>query len=124
MTDDLHARLADALEVRIRTEDALGTVHRTIIWVVVDGAGRILVRSYRGAGARWYREATSGRPVALEIGADEHRVRVEPATDPDRVSACSSGFEVKYPGDPATPAMVHPDVLDTTLELRPIAPSD
>lgn len=122
MTDGLASRLRELREVRIRTESGRGQPHHTIIWIVVDDAGRLLVRSYRGAGARWYREAISGRPVALEVGGELHPVRVEPATDAERVAACSRGFETKYAGDPATPAMVHEDALDTTLELAPIRP--
>ena len=122
MTDRaLRQRLAEELEIRIRTRAADGTVHRTIIWPIVDDAGRILVRSYRGASARWFGEVTSGRLVEIEL--PDHTivpVEVEHATDPDRVAACSAGFEAKYAGDPATPAMVDESVLDTTLELRPI----
>lgn len=123
MTDlDLRQRLAEEPEIRIRTRAADGTVHRTIIWPVVDDAGRILIRSYRGASARWFREATSGRLVELELPDQTIApVDVERAPDTDRVTACSRGFEVKYAGDPATPAMVADAVLDTTLELRPVA---
>jgi hypothetical protein len=123
MTDgSLAPRLRDLHEVRIRTESEGGEPHRTIIWVVVDERDRILVRSYRGAGARWYREATSGRPVALEVKGELHAVSVEPAADAERVAACSRGFEAKYAGDPATRAMVADEVLDTTLELTPVRP--
>lgn len=121
MTDQLRQRLAHEPEIHIRTRAADDTVHRTIIWPVVDGADRILVRSYRGASARWYREATSGRLVEIELpDGTIAPVEVEDATDPERVAACSAGFETKYAGDPATPAMVADNVLDTTLELRPI----
>jgi len=120
MTDDeLLDRLARELEIRIRTRGEDGVTHRTIIWVVVDDRRRILVRSYRGASARWFREATSGRPVAIEVDGTAIDVAVEPATDADRIAACSAGFESKYAGDPATPAMVADAVLDTTLELTP-----
>ena len=43
--------------------------------------------------------------------------RIEHATDPERVAACSAELERKYAGDPATPAMVADQVLETTLEL-------
>jgi hypothetical protein len=121
MTDALRARLAADRQVRIRTRSAAGTLHRTIVWPIVDEAGRILVRSWRGARARWYREATSGRPVELEMwDRTIASVEVEHATDPERIASCSRGFETKYAGDPATRAMVADEVLDTTLELRPI----
>lgn len=43
----------------------------------------------------------------------------ERADDPARSAACSSELARKYAGDPATPAMVADEVLDTTMELRP-----
>jgi hypothetical protein len=113
-------RLRTEIEVRIATRPAPdGPEHRTIIWVVVDDAGRVLIRSYRGARARWYREALSGTEVALVVGAERHPITVEHATDAERVAACSTELERKYAGDPATPAMLRADVLDTTLELHP-----
>lgn len=119
-TAELLERLREEIEVEIETRSgAEAPPHRTIIWVVVDGKGRVLVRSYRGASARWYREATSGSPVALVNGEEVVPVSVEHAIDDDRIEACSAELERKYAGDPATPAMVREDVLDTTLELRP-----
>jgi hypothetical protein len=113
-------RLRTEIEVRIETRTASGgPVHRTIIWVVVDDRDRVLIRSYRGASARWYREALSGTEVALIVGRERLPVTVEHATDADRVASCSRELERKYAGDPATPAMLRADVLDTTLELHP-----
>ena len=117
---DLLERLRHEIEVDIETRaTAEAQPHRTIIWVVVDAEDRVLIRSYRGAGARWYREATSGTPTALVIGDEVLPVTVEHARDEDRVQACSAELERKYAGDPATPAMVRDEVLETTLELRP-----
>lgn len=117
---ELLDRLRREIEVEIETRPAAGAPpHRTIIWVVVDEKDRVLVRSFRGAGARWYREATSGTPTALVVAGDVVPVVVEHATDEDRIRACSAELERKYAGDPATPAMVRDEVLDTTLELHP-----
>ena len=117
---DLLARLRHEIEVDIETRrSADAPPHRTIIWVVVDARDRVLIRSYRGASARWYREATSGTPTALVIGDEVLPVTVEHARDEERIHACSAELERKYAGDPATPAMVRDEVLDTTLELRP-----
>ena len=49
------ARIDAAQEVEIETQAPGGSAHRTIIWAVVDDA-EVLIRSYRGATARWYRE--------------------------------------------------------------------
>jgi len=113
------ARLRDELEVRIETRGSGGEVHRTIIWVVVDAADRVLIRSYRGSSARWYREVLATGTAALISGTETIPVRVEPATDPQRVGTCSEELERKYADDPATPAMIRDGVLATTLELRP-----
>ncbi|MGZ8482222.1 MAG: DUF2255 family protein [Candidatus Limnocylindria bacterium] len=117
--DVLH-RLRHEIEVEIETHPTGGAPpHRTIIWVVVDAKDRVLIRSYRGAMARWYREATSGTPAALVLGAEVLPVTVEHAPDEEGIRACSAELERKYAGDPATPAMVRRNVLDTTLELHP-----
>jgi hypothetical protein len=105
-------------EVDIETHAPDGTVHRTVIWVVVvDGIPYI--RSYRGATARWYREITADPDGAIIVGDRRIEVRAVPATDDASVEACSRGFWAKYPEDPATPAMVALAVLDTTLRLEP-----
>ena len=116
---DLLERLRTEREVGIRTSDADGTEHTAIIWVVVDDRERVLVRSWKGAGARWFREVTAGRPVALVHDEAAHDVAVHAATDADRVAACSAELERKYAGDPATASMVRDEILDTTLELTP-----
>jgi hypothetical protein len=113
-------RLRDEIEVRIETRPATdGPVHTAIIWVVVDDAGRVLARSWKGAAARWYREAVSGTEAALIVARERLPVRVERATDPDRVAACSAELERKYAGDPAVRSMVRDEILETTIELHP-----
>jgi hypothetical protein len=57
--------------------------------------------------------------AALLVDGTGIPVRLEPATDPERIEACSRELEAKYPGDPATPAMVRAEILGTTLECRP-----
>lgn len=107
-------------EVQIETRAAADApTHLTIIWVVVDRLDRVLIRSYRGATARWYREATGYPHASLHVADRVIGVDVQQAADPERVEACSDGFLRKYAGDGATPAMVAEEVLDTTLELTP-----
>jgi hypothetical protein len=118
--DALLDRMRREIEVDIETRaTAEAPPHRTVIWVVVDAKDRVLIRSYRGAGARWYREAIGGAPAAVVIGSQVVPVSVEHARDAERIQACSAELERKYAGDPATPAMVRDEVLDTTLELHP-----
>lgn len=111
------ALLREEREVDIETRAGDGPTHRTTIWVVVDRADRALVRTYRGAGSRWYREAVASAAARLVVADRTMDVAVHVADDPERIAACSDGLLRKYAGDPATPAMVREDVLGTTLEL-------
>lgn len=120
MTEDHLRLLRDTREVEIETsrgEDR--PVHRTIIWVVVDDADRVLVRTYLGPGSRWYREALANPRVRLLVGGRAMNFVVQRADDPERVEACSSGLRAKYRPGSSLDAMLRAEVLDTTLELRP-----
>jgi hypothetical protein len=112
------AAIDAAEEVRIETQAPAGPVHRTVIWAVVDG-DETYVRSYRGATARWYQEATANPAVALHVGAKRLAATAIPATDPDAVQRTSAAFLKKYAGDPAAKAMVRQEILSTTLRLEP-----
>lgn len=113
------ARLRDLIEVDIETRSAGGAAHRATIWVVVDASDRVLVRSWKGPGARWYREAVSAGSAALALDGTTLPVRVERATDPARIASCSEELLANYAGDPAARSTVRDEILDTTLELRP-----
>jgi hypothetical protein len=120
MTDDDLALMRAAREVRIETSRGPGApVHRTIIWVVVDDVDRVLVRTYRGAGSRWYREALAHPRVRLLSGDRAVPLVVERADDPERIAACSDGLRAKYRPGASLDAMLRDEVLDTTLQLRP-----
>jgi hypothetical protein len=105
-------------EVEIETAGNGGVSHRVIIWAVVDGDS-VFVRSYRGAHARWYREALSNPSVVLHVDGRRLPATAVLATDPDSIERTSAGFLSKYPNDPATPRMVRPEVLDLTFRLDP-----
>src|SRR5215469_9447060 len=52
----LRNRLAEMEEIEVETLAlAGGTIHRTIVWVVVIGA-EVYIRSVRGSAGRWYKE--------------------------------------------------------------------
>ena len=113
------ALLHDEEEVEIETsagED--GPVHRAIIWIVVDDQDRVLIRSYRGSGARWFREITAHPDGRVLVKGRALDVRAIPAADQGRIAACSDALKRKYSGDPAMPRMLR-DHLETTLELVP-----
>ena len=113
--DDL-ARIDRAKTVRIETSKPGGPVHSTIIWAVVDGS-EVFVRSWRGPGARWYREALANPDVVILVQKQRIPARAVPATDPDSMARTSASLERKYAGDPATKSMVREEILDTTLRL-------
>ncbi len=113
------ALLRDTPEVRIVTTRGEGAaVHSTIIWVVVDSHDRVLIRSYLGPNARWYREALAHSACRMEVGEHAFDVHAEPATDPERVASCSDGLRIKYADHGSMPGMLRQH-LETTLELLP-----
>ena len=112
------AAIVAAKEIRIETQSASGTVHRTIIWVV-EHDGTVYIRSVDGAGARWYREATSARPVALHVDGRRLPVKLEHADDPASVEAASAGLEAKYKRSHSLGSMLQDHTLGTTLRVEP-----
>lgn len=116
---DVLAELAAAEEVEIETRRPDGRPRRTILWVVVDGED-VFVRSWRGASARWYREAIADPRLVLHHRDRRLEARVEPTVDAASVGRASAGYRRKYAGDPATAAMVRPEIVSTTLRLTPI----
>jgi hypothetical protein len=105
-------------EIEIETSSDAGASHRATIWVVVDEQDRVLIRSYRGPGARWFREVAARPDCRIHLRGRALDARAVAATDQDRVAACSEGLRTKYAGDPATPSMRRSH-LETTLELVP-----
>jgi hypothetical protein len=92
--------------------------HRAIIWVVVDEQDRVLIRTYRGPGSRWFREVIAQPDCRILVRGRELDALADPATDPERVAACSEALRTKYAGHSATPSMRR-SYLETTLELVP-----
>jgi hypothetical protein len=115
------ALLDKALEIEIETSRGDGApVHRTTIWIVVDGPFAY-VRSVRGPAGRWYRELSANPHGAVHADGQRVPVRAIPATDADTVTAVSAAFSRKYqsrwPGP--TAAMLREETLPTTLRLEP-----
>ena len=107
-------------EVDIETRPAPDVPpHLTTIWVVVAPDERAFIRTYRGSGSRWYREATAAGQATLVADGQRIDVRLAPANDPVSIEACSEGFRAKYRGA-SLAAMLVPEVLGTTLELLPL----
>lgn len=107
-----------AMEIDIETMRVDGMPRRTTIWLVVDD-DEVFVRSVRGERGFWYQSAREEPDkVVLHVGR-AIPVRVVAATDDESVDRCSRGLQQKYAADPATPTMVRPNVLGTTLRLEP-----
>jgi hypothetical protein len=111
--------LRDEEEVDLETSAAADApLHRAIIWVIVDDQDRVLIRSYRGAGARWFREITAHSDARVHVQGRAVEVQAVAATDADRVLSCSEGFLRKYAGQRSVQSMASKH-LETTLELVP-----
>jgi hypothetical protein len=116
-TDDLE-RIARAEEIEIETQAPDGPVHRTVIWIVVDG-DEAFVRSVRGRAGRWYREATANPAVAVHVDGRRLAATAIPATDPDSIERTTNAIRRKYDRVPGLRPMLEPRVFDTTLRLEP-----
>jgi hypothetical protein len=108
-------------EIQIETSRGEGApVHRTTIWIVVDG-DQAYVRSVRGPAGRWYRELTANPIGAVPAAGTSVQIRATPATDSATVARVSDALNRKYrerwPGP--TAAMLREDTLPTTLRLEP-----
>ena len=115
---ELLARLDASEEIEIETALPGGPVHRVIIWVMVED-GEVLVRSYLGSDARWFREATTTGQAVLLVEGERVPVRVIPATDDGSIERASRGLVRKYAHSASLPPMLRPEILDTTLRVEP-----
>lgn len=106
-------------EVDLETSAGEGTpTHRATIWIVVDTQERVLIRTYRGPLSRWFREVTARPEAELHVRGRALPVLAIPATDDERVLACSDALRRKYAGQYAVRSMTRAH-LETTLELVP-----
>jgi hypothetical protein len=118
--EEILGRLHKAREVSIETSRGAGApLHRAVIWVVVDSEGRVLIRSYRGATARWFRETVGNPAVALVLDGNSIAATALVATDNSRIEAANRGYIRKYPKAGGLSGMLADEVLGTTLEIIP-----
>ena len=108
-----------AMEVRIETFRMDGMPRRATIWLVVDG-DEVFIRSWMGDRGHWYQNARENPDqVTLIVGQRTIPARVVWTDDDVLIDRCSRALQSKYRGDPATPSMVRPDALGTTLRVEP-----
>ena len=110
--------LSRAKLIRMETSRPGGPVHRTIIWVIVDGT-EVYVRSYRGRAGRWYREVRANPQAAVLVKKLRIPVRAVQARSARAVARVSRGYFKKYGRTPPAIAMVRREILSTTLRLEP-----
>src|SRR5262249_41562736 len=83
-------------EVEIETSrGGAAAVHRTVIWIVVDG-GEAYVRSVRGPAGRWYREVVANPRGAVHASGERVPVRAQAANDAETVARVSAALQRKY----------------------------
>ena len=110
--------IAEAREVEIET-NADGRTYRTVIWVITDGDD-VFVRSVRGNAGKWYQRTVANPDVALLLGDRRADYVAVPASDDESIGLVSARIREKYPPSRSVDAMVHPDVLHTTMRLDPV----
>jgi hypothetical protein len=110
-------QLREADEVRVETSTG-DAVHRTIIWVVVDGDD-VFIRSVRGPRGRWYRELKASGTGALILGRKRIPIRAVPADDPESIERASRALREKYRPGGSLQSMLRPETLPTTLRIEP-----
>lgn len=95
-------------------------VHRTTIWIVIDG-DVAYVRSVRGPAGRWYREMRANPHGAVHAEATRVAVAAEPVEDAATIERVSDllrqKYERRWPGP--TASMLREETLPTTLRLTP-----
>lgn len=95
-------------------------VHRTTIWIVIDGDAAY-VRSVRGPAGRWYREMRANPHGAVHADATRVAVAAEPVEDAATIERVSEllrkKYERRWPGP--TASMLREETLPTTLRLTP-----
>jgi hypothetical protein len=112
-------RLETVREVDIETRRSPESpVHRTTIWVVVDG-GDVYVRSLRGSGGRWYRELIANPEAILHVDGESVPVRAAEASDPQSVERATAALRRKYPPSRSLDSMVREEMIEATLRLEP-----
>jgi hypothetical protein len=110
-------------EIEIETSRGSGApLHRTVIWIVVDG-DVAYVRSVKGPAGRWYRELRANPHGAVHADSQRVAVDAEAVSDQSTIGRVSDLIREKYEQRWAGPtaSMVRDEVLGTTLRLTSAA---
>jgi hypothetical protein len=111
--------LANVEEIDLETSAGPGKpTRRRTIWVVVV-AGRVYVRSVRGAAGRWYRDLVRHPSATIHLAGRALAAHASLAADPATVDRVSQAFATKYAASPYLPPILRTETLPTTLRLDP-----
>ncbi|HXV71029.1 MAG TPA: DUF2255 family protein [Acidimicrobiia bacterium] len=122
LTNEQLALIDRTREVRVETFSTSGSV-KTVIWIVVVD-GTVYVRSVRGDDGHWYQRALANPLLAIHVGDERIEFRAIHVSDPDEIVAVSNALREKYPAGGSLDRMTRAGVLDNTLRLEPMEPSD
>jgi hypothetical protein len=107
-------RIAAAEEIEL----TVGGGRPVTIWVVRVG-DELYIRSYRGAGAAWYRRAQAHGEGRISAGGVERDVALVESHDAD--DAVDDAYYEKYGRNSYAAAMVTEDARATTLRVESAA---
>ena len=119
-TADELQRVADAVELRVASQRADGSLRPfVIIWHVRVGDA-VYIRSARGTSSSWFRRAKDAGMGRISSGGVERDVTFEPAAADVR-DAVDAAYHAKYDryGPGPVGAVTGDDVLETTLRVLP-----
>ncbi|MEQ6897467.1 DUF2255 family protein [Microbacterium sp. KR10-403] len=117
-TDEELDAIGAAGELTIATERADGTTRTPVpIWVVRVG-DEIFVRSWKGSGGAWFRQATRLPRARIQAGGVDRAVHLT-ATDPALRASIDRAYYDKYGRGPYVDAMVTDSAAASTLTLAP-----
>ena len=123
LTSETLALWERTAEVEIETSRGSGApLHRTVIWIVVDGDAAY-VRSVKGTAGRWYRELRANPHGAVHAASQRVAVDAHTVSDEPTIGRVSDLLRQKYEQRWAGPtaSMVRDEVLGTTLRLTSAA---
>jgi hypothetical protein len=119
-TEDQLSVLGKAAELRISTRRSDGTIRPSVsIWVVRVG-NDLYVRSYKGTGGTWFRQATAlgaARVSAADVDTDV-MVRVTGTADRAEIDQAYRAKYARY-GRAYVDPMTADSAAQTTLQLTP-----
>jgi hypothetical protein len=120
-TSDELSTIGNAAELQIAPLRPDGTPRDPVtIWVVRHG-DNLYVRSYRGTGGSWFRDARARRQGRIQAGGIGKDVTFADETDPavnDQIDTAYRGKYRRYGGTYVEP-MVSPAARAATLRLVP-----